>query len=141
MLRSVTNSWQDGQPQKTSQPADSSLFDANGGQAASGIQGVTQERTKLLRDIAAIYSDYPEAQNSLIEEFESTLTGLPDQVVLAALRDWRADLLLNGGDPDPKTDVTTPLDTRVLRQLELQQVPLNSLGSALQDRMRDAQRR
>lgn len=141
VLRSVTNSWQDGQPQKTSQPADSSLFDANGGQAASGIQGVTQERTKLLRDIAAIYSDYPEAQNSLIEEFESTLTGLPDQVVLAALRDWWADLLLNGGDPDPKTDVTTPLDTRVLRQLELQKVPLNSLGSALQDRMRDAQRR
>tara|TARA_R110001592_G_scaffold27741_3_gene102298 strand:+ start:2563 stop:3795 length:1233 start_codon:yes stop_codon:yes gene_type:complete len=141
VLRNVTNDWQDGQPQ-TSLPADDSpLFGANGGQPDPQAEGITRERTKLLRDIAAIYSDYPEAQNSLIEEFEITLTGLPDQVVLAALQDWRADLLLNGGDPDPKTDVTTPLDTRVLRQLELQQVPINALGSALQDRMREAQRR
>ncbi|MCA9005023.1 MAG: CvpA family protein [Planctomycetaceae bacterium] len=140
VLRNVANEWQDGQPQ-TSLPADNSLFGANGGQPTAEMQGIAQERTKLLRDIAAVYSDYPEAQNSLIEEFEFTLTGLPDQVVLAALKDWRADLLLNGGDPDPKTDVTTPLDTRILRQLELQKVPLNSLGSALQDRMREAQRR
>ncbi|WP_417389263.1 CvpA family protein [Gimesia sp.] len=139
VLRNVTSDWQNGQPQTSS--TDNSLFGPNWGQATPETGAVAQERTELLGGIAAVYSDYPEAQDSLIEEFDATLTGLPDQVVLAVLRDWRADLLLNGGDPDPKTDVTTPLDTRVLRQLELQRVPLNSLGSALQDRMRDAQRR
>lgn len=135
VLRGVTEDWKNGQP-PVSVPADDSLFGVNGNQRVA-----TRERAQLLRDVAAVYSDYPEAQNSLIEEFEEHLSGLPDQVVLVVLKDWRADLLLTGGDPDTKTDVTTPLDVRVLRQLELQRVPLNSLGAALQDRMRDVQRR
>ncbi|MFH1303423.1 MAG: CvpA family protein [Planctomycetota bacterium] len=134
VLRGVTDDWQNGQP-PVSAPADGSLFGVNGNQQAA------PEQAKLLQDIAAVYSDYPEAQTSLIEEFEIHLSGLPDQVVLAVLKDWRADLLLNGADPDSQTDVTTPLDGRVLRQLELQRVPLSSLGSALQNRMRDVQRK
>ena len=129
VLRGVTNDWQNGQP------AESSRFGANGSPQA------TVARTKILREIAAVYSDYPEAQNSLIEEFELSLSGVPDQVVDAVLKDWRADLFLTGGDPDSKTDVTTPLDVRVLRQLELQKVPLNSLSSGVQDRLRTVQRR
>jgi membrane protein required for colicin V production len=134
VLRGVTNEWQNGQPQ-ASVPAENSSFGAN------GSQQVASDRTQLLKQIAAVYSDYPEAQNSMIEEFELDLTGLPDQIVLGVLKDWKADLLLDGGDPDPKTDVTTPLDARVLRQLELQRVPLNSLGAALQQRLQDVQRR
>lgn len=127
VLRGVTEQWKDGQP-KAAVPAD-------------GNQQTAVERTRLLQTIAAVYSDYPEAQKDLIEEFEAELSGIPDQVVMAVLKDWRADLLLTGGDPDPNTDVTTSLDKRVLRQLELQKVPLNSLGSALQNRMQSAQRR
>lgn len=134
VLRGVTQDWKNGQPQ-TSVPAVNSEFNANGGQQT------TAERTKLLQGIAAVYSDYPDAQKDLIEEFEVDLSGIPDQVVLAVLKDWRADLLLTGGDPDPQTDVTTPLDMRVVRQLELLQVPMNSLGSALQDRLQSVQRR
>lgn len=134
VLRGVTNEWQDGQPQ-ASLPTENSTFETNGSQQIAG------ERTKLLKQIAAVYSDYPEAQDSMIEEFQLDLAGLPDQVVLAVLRDWKTDLLLDGGDPDPQTDVTTPLDARVLRQLQLQRVPLNSLGAALQQRMQDVQRR
>ena len=129
VLSSITNDLQNGQP------AGKNLFGANGNQPATG------ERTKLLREIAAVYSDYPEAQNGLIEDFELSFSGVPDQVVLAVLKDWRADLLLTGGDPDSKTDVNTPLDVRVLRQLELQKVPLNSLSSALQNRLKPVQKR
>ncbi|QDV16969.1 Colicin V production protein [Gimesia panareensis] len=134
VLRRVTSEWQDGQPQAVV-PTNNSTFGAN------GTQQLASERTQLLKKIAAVYSDYPEAQNSLIEEFELNLSGLPDQVVMAVLRDWKTDLLLDGGDPDPQTDVTTPLDARVLRQLQLQRVPLNSLGAALQQRMQSVQRR
>lgn len=134
VLRGVTDEWQNGQPQTSSSSSNSSF-------GANGSQQITEERTRLLKQIAAVYSDYPEAQNSLIEEFELDLSGIPDQIVIAVLKDWRADLLLTGGDPDPQTDVTTPLDVRVLRQLELQRVPLNSLGASLQQRMQSVQRR
>ncbi|WP_339732248.1 CvpA family protein [uncultured Gimesia sp.] len=134
VLRGVTDEWKNGQPKVTA-PTNNSLFGANGDQQTA------VERTKLLQNIAAVYSDYPEAQKDLIEEFQEELSGIPDQVVLLVLKDWRADLLLTGGDPDPQTDVTTPLDVRVLHQLELQKVPLNSLGSALQDRMQSVERR
>ncbi|QDU09477.1 CvpA family protein [Gimesia aquarii] len=136
VLRGVAENWQNGQPD-SSTTSGSPLFDANRNQE----EKLNPERAVLLRDIAAIYSDYPEAQNSLIEEFEESLSGLPDQVVMAVLRDWRADVLLTGGDPDSKTDVTTPLDVRVLRQLELQRVSLDSLSSTLQSRLKNIQRR
>lgn len=136
ILRSVTEQWQNGQPQQSSSTTGSSAFNANG-----NGDTFTQERTRLLQVVAAVYSDYPEAQKDLIEEFEADLAGVPDQVVLAVLKDWRADLLLDGGDPDPQTDVTTSLDKRILRHLELQKVPLNSLGASLQDRIQSAQRR
>ena len=134
VLRTVTDNWGEGQPQ-VSAPTDNSSFGAN------GAQQITSERTQLLKQIAAVYSDYPDAQKSMIEEFELDLSGLPDQIVIAVLKDWKADLLLDGGDPDPQTDVTTPLDARVLRQLQLQRVPVNSLGAALQQRMQSVQRR
>lgn len=129
VLRGVTNDWKYGQPKGTP------LFGANSNPQIDAAQ------TKLLREIASVYSDYPEAQNSLIEEFELALSGIPDQVVLAVLKDWRADLFLTGGDPDPQTDVTTRLDVRIVRQLELQRVPLNSLSSALRDRLQNLQKR
>lgn len=128
ILRGVTSDWENGQP------TEDGLFGANGSSDGAA------SRKALLREIAAVYSDYPEAQNSLIEEFELSFSGVPDQVVTGVLKDWRADLFLEGDDPDSKTDVTTPLDVRVLRQLELQRVPLKSLSSALQDRLRTVQR-
>lgn len=135
VLRGVAENWKNGQPQ-TDVPPEPPLFDVNGNRQESA-----KERAGLLQGIAAIYSDYPEAQSSLIEEFEESLSGLPDQVVMAVLKDWQADLTLTGGDPDTKTDVTTPLDVRVLRQLELQKVSLKSLNVTLQDRLNGVQRR
>ena len=129
VLRGVTKDWKNGIPKGDS------LFGANGNPQADPAQA------KLFREIASVYSDYPEAQNTLIEEFELALSGVPDQVVLAVLKDWRADLFLTGGDPDSQTDVTTRLDVRIVRQLDLLRVPLNSLDSALQDRLQNVQTR
>lgn len=96
------------------------------------------DRDRLLTDIAAVYSDHPEARATVVEEIELSLSGLPDRVALGVLEDWRADLLALDPDPDPETSMTTRLDLRILRQLSLAKVPLTTLGSALRERLRDS---
>ena len=89
---------------------------------------ISVEKGKLIKEIVGIYSDYPKAQNSMIEEIESTLKDLPDRIVIPALKDWRSDL--SGGkqtDPDPGTDYTTTLPARLMRQLREARVPESEL--------------
>ena len=50
-------------------------------------------------------------------EMEALLRGIPSGAAAAAFRDWKSDLL-GANDPDPETDLTTPLDYRLVRQLE-----------------------
>ena len=105
-------------------------------------QASRDERNRLLDEIAAVYSDFRNGQQAMIEEVESSLQGIPDQVALAVLRDWRSDLLSidRSTDPDPGTGINTRLDTRIVRQLDAARVPLSTLSSQLQSRLRGVQR-
>jgi membrane protein required for colicin V production len=79
----------------------------------------TDERAKLLRQIGEISSDIAETRQALISDVEDQLAGLPERVALAVIRDWHADLLSfdAASDPDPGTDINTPLEVRIRRQL------------------------
>ena len=101
------------------------------------------EQRRLLGEIAAVYSDFSGAQEALIEELELSLAGLPDQVALAVVRDWHSDLLAfdRAADPDPETSLATPLDERIVRQLDRARVPLTALPGELQRRLGETTRR
>jgi hypothetical protein len=72
----------------------------------------------------------------LAGEIRAGLSGVPDQVAAAALHDWLIDLTGGGADPDPDTDVSSPLDQRIVRQLERLGVPASRLNQALRERLR-----
>ena len=94
------------------------------------------EQRRLLEAIAAVYSDFAGAREALIEELEFSLAGLPDRVALAVVRDWHSDLLAldRAADPDPETSLATPLDERIVRQLDRARMPLTALPAELQRR-------
>ena len=103
---------------------------------------VAAERDRLLAEITSVYSDFRNAQEAMAEEVIVSLAGVPDQVVLGVLRDWRADLLSidRSADPDTGTSINTPLDVRIVRQLAAARVPLSSLDTSLQTRLRRVER-
>lgn len=115
LIRAITRDWQQGRPDDSTE--------------------LNADRTRLMREIAAVYSDFPEAQSVIVEDIEMSLSGLPDQVALATLGDWHADLLVPDADPDPQTDSTAMLDYRILRQLSLAGIFVDSLEAALQSRL------
>lgn len=122
VIRGVAEEWRNGKP---TEPADRS------------------ERDSLLKEISAIYSDNPSDQAAHRSDTERAFKGVPDEVVLAVLKDWHFDAysLDKDEDPDPSTGVNTPLDARILKQLNAARVPLTSLDEALQSRLRSVQRR
>jgi membrane protein required for colicin V production len=120
LVRMIAIDWQGGKPVSTTNGADASA------------------RAGLLKEIGAVYSDFPDAQETVVEEIEWALVGVPDQVTLPLLRDWHADLLALHPDPDPATDMMTSLDARILRQLTKAGIPLTSLSSSLRDRLRES---
>ncbi len=82
----------------------------------------TVERTeseRMLREIAAVFSDYPDAQEAVVQEIDSALAKLPPSVRYGVLADWHADLLNQPPDPDPTTNKFSSLDDRIQRQLAL----------------------
>ena len=122
-IREMLKVWEDSAP------------DSPTGIAASGDSAEQQE---LLQKISAVYEDGAEAQRAIIDEIESKLAGLPDQVATAVLADWHADLMSVAPDPDPGTSFSTRLDSRILRQVESAGIPLTRLSSQLQRRLKDA---
>jgi membrane protein required for colicin V production len=129
VIRTIAQSWRDGKP-------------AGGGAGtAAGGSNTARQRDQLQREIAAIFFDARDAQQLMIQEMERALTGVPDEVSLAVLEDWHADLMALRPDPDPQTDLTSSLDVRILRQLTAARVPWSSLTSSLQNRLREAAQR
>lgn len=99
------------------------------------------ERIQLLTDIAALHAGDEEEHRARYDQLTAALGALPlrdgddpelpgiaEAVKLAALRDWHADLFVGRAaesgaraatdDPDPETDATATLGTRIVRQLE-----------------------
>lgn len=104
--------------------------------APSGDSAGVEQR-RLLGEIAEVYSDFAGAREALIEELELSLSGLPDRVALGVVRDWHSDLLAldRAVDPDPETSLATPLDQRIVRQLDRARVPVTALPADLQRRL------
>jgi uncharacterized membrane protein required for colicin V production len=92
-------------------------------------------RDRLLKEISGIYFNSSGAQQSFIEEIEADLMGLPLEIETAVLMDWHADLLGLDPDPDPTTDFLSRTDRRILNQLLYAGISLESLNSALRERL------
>jgi len=99
-----------------------------------------RSRTELVRAIADIYTLSPSASAAVSEEIDSILNGIPDNVAMAVLSDWLADLTQTASDPDPLTDETSSLNQRIIRQLTLLGIDLKTLSDAWQSRFRNSVR-
>ncbi|TWT61966.1 CvpA family protein [Rubinisphaera italica] len=120
LIRQVADQWKNGRPPEVK---------------ANTETDWKQHRATLLKEIAGVYSDHLDAQQSIMEEVVYALQGVPDSVTVAVLEDWHADLLKNSPDPDPTTDLYTRLDQRVFNQLNKARISLGSLPSDLQNRL------
>lgn len=72
----------------------------------------TEEIQTLITSIATLLTAAGN-RPALEADIQKSLTGVPQNIVASALRDWQADLLGDGTDKHPETDVTTPLETRL----------------------------
>ncbi len=95
-----------------------------------------QNETSLLSEIAGIYSQ----RNDIIAKSKQYLAGLPSDVQRRVLEDWHADAMGLNNDPDAKTDINTPIDVRILRQLDRAGVSLDGLSVDLRNRLSQANR-
>lgn len=118
------------QPQVPGRPTDS----VTGGGLLED-EDLRPERQNLLHDIATIFSSQPSQQARKMTEIETSLLGLPDPIAVGALADWLSDLRGEDPDPDPETDVSTLLNVRIARQIDLQQIPVNRLPQQWQTRL------
>lgn len=89
---------------------------------------------KLLTEIVTAQSPFAPFQQKLRDQINGLLGGVPEPVAAAVLTDWKADLYRER-DPDPQTDATTPIETRLLRQLQKAGVPENRLSREVQQRL------
>lgn len=121
LMRQVATEWVNGKPKEEVKQ------EAN-----------AEQRQQFLKEIASVYSDYPEAQELIAEEIAVSLDGVPGEVELGVLEDWHADLLHREPDPDAGTGITTSLDFRIVRQLSKNRVALNLLDQDLQNRLRES---
>jgi uncharacterized membrane protein required for colicin V production len=103
---------------------------------ASSAGGSDDERADLERAIArslvATRADRPAA----IDDIEAHLKGIPDDVSLNVLRDWKADLSDTTSNADPKTTDRTSLNDRILNQMSKSGLSLRTLDAATRDRLR-----
>ena len=121
LIRKTLQEWLDGPP--------ASAGETNGERA-------DLERA-ISRALVATKADRPAA----IDDIEASLKGIPDDVALNVLRDWRADLLDKNSDPDPRTTDRSSLTDRILNQLSKSGVPLRSLDAATRERLRGSETR
>ena len=93
-------------------------------------------RDELIAGVVRVLSADARERSALAGEIRAGLSGVPDQVAAAALHDWLIDLTGGATDPDRETDVTSPLDQRIVRQLERLGVPASRLNQTLRERLR-----
>jgi membrane protein required for colicin V production len=106
---------------------------SGGGAAASSPP---DRRQQLIEAISTQFATRPEGQRLIEENIKESLAGIPDQVSLAVLEDWHADLFGNTADPDPGTDQITSLEDRMYRQLQSHGVRLDQVSAEVQRRLR-----
>ncbi len=124
LIRQVANEWSQGKPAEEPVPQ-------------TWNEQMRLRRAKLLREIAGVYTEHLEAQETIMEEVVYALQGVPDPITLKVLDDWNADLMGRKPDPDPSTDLTTPLDRRVLNQIQKARISIGTLPKDVQERLND----
>lgn len=121
IIRQVADQWKEGKPETATIPSQGTEW--------------KQQRARLLKEIAGVYTEHLDAQQAIMEEVVYSLQGVPDAVTMAVLEDWHADLLGLPQDPDPTTKFTTSLDQRIANQLAKANISLNSLSADLRERL------
>jgi hypothetical protein len=112
---------------------------ANSGTAPAGE--VNGERVRLEREIIRALVNAQADRPPAIDDIEASLKGIPDDVALNVLRDWRADLLDKNSDPDSGTTDRTSLNDRIRSQLSKSGISLRSLDAATRERLRGSETR
>jgi len=112
---------------------------ANSGTASAGE--INGERVRLERDIIRALVNTQADRPPAIDDIEASLKGIPEDVALNVLRDWRADLLDKNSDPDSGTTDRSSLNDRIRSQLSKSGVSLRSLNAATRERLRGSETR
>ncbi|MFV0443851.1 MAG: CvpA family protein [Planctomycetaceae bacterium] len=97
------------------------------------------QQDQLLAEISRAFSSIQPVQVQVQADIRRKLSGLPPEVSLSVLEDWRRDLWQpQSRDPDPSTDSGTTLEQRIVRQLQARGIPVNRLSSEVQSRLEGA---
>jgi membrane protein required for colicin V production len=112
-------------------PASSS---GGGRSSVSSNPALKAERKQLLRKVTGVFYSAEDDMAAAEADINATLTGLSDAIAVTALRDWSADLF-GETDPDPKTDVGTALEERVLRALSRAGITSRDLPPEIRQRL------
>ena len=97
---------------------------------------MTGDREQLLTEVSQLRSTFPQIQTRLQSELRGLMAGVPDQVAVAVLKDWKADLMRDvNNDPDRSTDIDTPVEQRILTQMTRHGVRLENLDPVLRERL------
>jgi uncharacterized membrane protein required for colicin V production len=102
--------------------------------STSSNPALRAERQQLLRRISGVFYSAEEDLVAAEADINRTLEGLSDTIAVTALRDWSADLH-GESDPDPKTEVGTSLEERVVRALSRAGVTTRDLPAELRQRL------
>lgn len=96
---------------------------------------LTAKRVEQMRAIAAMYSPAAAVQQNIEIDITQRTAGIPDNVVVAALDDWIADLQRRVPDPDPQTTQDHPVEIRLARQLQAAGIRIDQLSIDVQQRL------
>jgi uncharacterized membrane protein required for colicin V production len=110
-----------------------------GTQTPTPLAGQLSRRDQMLAEISQSYSSIPPVQLQVRQDIGRRLSGLPEPVSTGVVEDWWRDLRApQTADPDPGTNANSPLETRILRQLDRHRVPVDRLSLDVQDRLEGA---
>jgi uncharacterized membrane protein required for colicin V production len=137
VIRKTLHEWENGRPDSLASDAASDRRPARdplGGGAGGGADERASLERQIVRSLAGASGG--SGRRMAVEEIESTLVGVPDDVALNVLRDWRTDLRDQKPDRDPREVDGSSLVRRIRRELSRAGISVRSLDSATQDRLR-----
>jgi hypothetical protein len=134
LIRKTLREWQNGCP-------DPDRVAGDGGLPPRDMNIAGTERTNLERQIVRSLAGVSGGSDRrmAVEDIDATLGGVPDDVALNVLRDWRTDLRDQKSDRDPREIDGSSLVRRIRRELSRAGISVRSLDSATQDRLRAAE--
>ncbi|MFO1021627.1 MAG: hypothetical protein U0903_13155 [Planctomycetales bacterium] len=95
-----------------------------------------QQYDPLIKDVTQRMSRETRKNPDQIRyELETQMKGLPKSIAAAVLDDLKADLLGEGQDPDPQTDIQTPIKDRIKRQLDQLEMPKERMTQGMKERL------